>query len=179
MVHPDSCHSTDPDIAQTAALIGDPVRAKMLLALLDGGELPACELAFRSGSSAQSASAHLGKLVEGGLLTMRPSGRHRLFVLASADVAHALERLTLVAKPARIVALPQSESMHRLREARSCYDHLAGRIGVMLTEQFMDRKALELRGDSLAGVPGLLQGTAQYVAGQQPGQPARFLQRLQ
>jgi len=138
---------TDPDIAETAALIGDRVRAQMLLALLDGGELPASELAFRGGSSRQAASAHLSKLVEGGLLAVHASGRHRLFKLASRDVAEALERLVIVAKPARIVALGQSETMQRLREARSCYDHLAGRIGVLVTERLVDKKALALQGD--------------------------------
>jgi DNA-binding transcriptional ArsR family regulator len=134
----------DPGVADVAALIGDPVRAAMLFAVLDGGELPASELAFRSGASAQSASAHLGKLVDGGLLTVKAAGRQRLFRIASAEVAHVMETLSTIAKPVRIVALGQSESMQRLREARSCYDHLAGRLGVSLTEHFVDREMLHL-----------------------------------
>ena len=87
----------DPNIADVGALIGDPVRAAMLFALLDGRELPASELAFRAGASPQAASAHLAKLVAGGLLTASRAGRQRLFRLASADVGHAMEAIAAIA----------------------------------------------------------------------------------
>ena len=116
----------------------------MMLALLGGGALPASELAFRGGVSPQAASAHLAKLVGGGLLCASAEGRHRLFRLASPDVGHALEALAAIARPARVVALSQSTALQRLREARSCYDHLAGRLGVGVTAGLVARGAIRL-----------------------------------
>jgi DNA-binding transcriptional ArsR family regulator len=141
-------YSPEPNVAAVGALIGDPARAAILAALFDGRALPASELAFRAGVSPQSASAHLAKLVEGGLLEVTSSGRHRLFRIASADVARALEALTAIARPAKIVALSQSTAMERLREARSCYDHLAGRLGVAITEALLENGAIRTAGDA-------------------------------
>jgi DNA-binding transcriptional ArsR family regulator len=135
--------SSDPDFARIAALVGDPVRAAMLSALLDGRQLAASELAFRSGSSAQAASAHLSKLRNGGLVAVSAAGRQRLFRLASADVAHAIEALQAIAPPVRIRALEQDVTMRRLRDARSCYDHLAGRLGVAVTDSLVTRRSLQ------------------------------------
>jgi DNA-binding transcriptional ArsR family regulator len=132
--HRNAAYSVEPDLAQTARLIGDPVRIGMLFALLDGRELPASELAFRAGASPQAASAHLHKLLTGGLLVLRRSGRQRLFALASPEVARVVEALASVAPSAPIVSLSQHERLKRLREARSCYDHLAGRLGVALMD---------------------------------------------
>lgn len=139
-----SRHPADPDVAATAALIGDHNRAAILFALLDGLELPASELAFRAGTSPTAASAHLAKLVAGGLLRVRIFGRQRLFRLASADVAHAMESLSVIARPQAIVALSQSTAVARIREARSCYDHLAGKFGVAFTDALLKRKAVRL-----------------------------------
>lgn len=135
-------HAADPDVAATAALIGDPVRAAMLLALLGGAALPATELAYRGGASPQAASAHLRKLVDGRLLTVAASGRHRTYRLAGRDVAQAIEALLSVAPPRRMVALTQSFAMDRLRAARTCYDHLAGRLGVAVTDGLVRRGAI-------------------------------------
>ncbi|HKX19852.1 MAG TPA: helix-turn-helix transcriptional regulator [bacterium] len=135
-------HAADPDVAATAALIGDPVRAAMLLALLDGAALAATELAYRGGASPQAASAHLRKLVDGRLLTVAASGRQRRYRLAGRDVAQAIEALLSVAPPRRIVALTQSFAMERLRAARTCYDHLAGRLGVAVTDGLVRRGAI-------------------------------------
>ncbi len=134
--------TTYPDIAEIGALIGDPGRAAMLLALLDGRDVPASELAARANVTPQAASAHLKKLLAAGLLRGRASGRHRLFSLASAEVAHAIEALATIAQPARIVALSQSTQFDRLRAARSCYDHLAGRLGVALTDWLVREGAI-------------------------------------
>lgn len=139
---------TEPDVATTAYLIGDPVRAAMLVALMDGGELAATELALRSGASRQAASAHLSKLVAGGLLKAATVGRQRLFRLASPEIAHAIEALSAISKPAPSVALSQHTRMHRLREARSCYDHLAGRLGVAVTDHLLERHALRISGNA-------------------------------
>lgn len=127
----------DPDIAAIASLLADPVRASMLFALHDGRELCASDLAARAGASPQAASAHLAKLVAGGLLVPSAQGRRRVFRLASSELAHAMESLAAVATPRPLVALAQHTTMERLREARSCYDHLAGRLSVALTERFV------------------------------------------
>jgi DNA-binding transcriptional ArsR family regulator len=142
--------AADPNVAEIAALIGDPVRSALLFALLDGRELPASELASRAGASAQSASGHLGKLVAGGLLLATAAGRQRLFHLASPDVAHAIEALATIARPTPIVALSQTTTLQRLREARSCYDHLAGRLGVAVTDHFVERGSITLSGRAFA-----------------------------
>ena len=140
--------STQPDIAEAAALIGDRGRASMLFALLDGRAMTASELAASAGITPQGATAHFKRLLDGGLLTQEAVGRHRLFRIASPAVAHAVEALAAIAKPARIVALPQNLEMARMREARSCYDHLAGRLGVAVTEGLVARRALRLAGTS-------------------------------
>jgi len=132
-------HPSDPNVADAAALIGHPARAAVLVALLDGRALPAAELARRGGTSPQAASAHLRRLVDGGLLTVRVSGRHRLYRLATREVARAIEALLVIAAPPRIAALSQSLAMERLREARVCYDHLAGRLGVAVTDALVAR----------------------------------------
>ena len=125
--------------ASAAALIGDPVRALMLNALLDGRALPAGELAFAAGVTPQTASSHLGKLMDGGLLQVETEGRHRYFRLAGPHVAEALERLAAIgpAEPARRRAATRDAVA--LRDARSCYNHLAGRLGVELTRQLLDK----------------------------------------
>lgn len=137
-------YAADPDVAGVAGLIGDPVRAAMLLALLDGAALPATELAYRGGASPQAASAHLRKLVDGRLLAVAVAGRQRRYRLAGRDVAHAVEALLAVAPPARVAALTQSLAMERLRAARTCYDHLAGRLGVAVADALVRRGVLRV-----------------------------------
>ncbi|HLJ60779.1 MAG TPA: helix-turn-helix transcriptional regulator [bacterium] len=139
-------HSPDPNVANVAALIGDRTRAAMLFALLDGGALPASELAYRGAASPQAASAHLRKLVDGRLLAVAPVGRQRLYRLTSRDVARAIEALLLIAPPPRIVALTQHSATQRLRAARVCYDHLAGRLGVAITDALLARRLLRAGG---------------------------------
>jgi DNA-binding transcriptional ArsR family regulator len=136
----------EPNIAEIGALIGDAGRASMLLALLDGRDLAASELALRAGLSPQAATAHLKKLVAAGMLRARDAGRHRFFCLASAEIGHAIETLAAIAPPARIVALDQSSALERMRLARSCYDHLAGRLGVGVTDRLIERGAIVQRG---------------------------------
>lgn len=128
-----------PDLAAVAALIADPSRATMLAMLLGGVSLPAGELARQARISPQTASAHLAKLVEGGLLAVRNNGRHRYFYLSSPQVAQALEALSLVAPAARVSGLSHSLEMEAMRRARTCYNHLAGQLGVAVTEAFVDK----------------------------------------
>jgi DNA-binding transcriptional ArsR family regulator len=124
----------EPNIAFAASLIGDPTRAAILLALFDGRAQPAGALAFAANVTAQVASNHLAKLVAGRLLTVETEGRHRYYRLADARVAGALEALSALAGPVRSIEQPRSPKARQLRLARCCYDHLAGRLGVAVTE---------------------------------------------
>ena len=131
--------SDGPNVSATAALIGDSTRAAMLSALLDGKALPAGELAYASGVTAQTASAHLAKLVDGGLLESETEGRHRYYRLAGPHVAQALEVLAAIRPAGPVRAKPQTARQKELRFARRCYDHLAGELGVAVTHQLLDR----------------------------------------
>lgn len=135
----------DVNIAAIAELIGDPSRAAMLDALLGKHALPAGELASRAGISPQTASTHLAKLVEGGLLVLTRQGRHRYYALASVEVAHALEALAVIAPPAKVRSLRESLAVEHLYVARTCYDHLAGKLGVEITQTLQDSGILELK----------------------------------
>ncbi|TDO62631.1 DNA-binding transcriptional ArsR family regulator [Kribbella sp. VKM Ac-2571] len=132
----------DADVAQVAGLMAEPARAKVLMALADGRALPASLLATEAGVSPQTVSAHLRKLLEGGLVTVEQSGRHRYYGLSGPEVAAAVEALARIAKPQPIKSLRQSTRAAALREARTCYDHLAGRLGVALLEGLVRRDAL-------------------------------------
>lgn len=132
----------DADVAQVAGLMAEPARAKVLMALADGRALPASLLASEAGVSPQTVSAHLRKLLEGGLVTVERSGRHRYYALSGPEVAAAVEALARIAKPQPIRSLRQSTRAAALREARTCYDHLAGRLGVALLEGLVRRDAL-------------------------------------
>src|ERR1700749_516155 len=121
-----------PSIAPIAALAGDPARANMLAALLSGQALTAGELANEAGVSLATASAHLSKLRDGGLVTGVKQGRHHYFRLADADVAALLEAIANVAARAGITRTRPGPADPALRAARVCYDHLAGEAGVAL-----------------------------------------------
>ena len=128
-----------PSFAGVASLIADPARAAMLIALLDGRALPAGELAYAAGITAQTASSHLAKLRDGGLLSLETEGRHRYYRLAGAHIAQALEQLAAIrpAEPVRRMAL--SPRGRELRFARCCYDHLAGELGVAATRALQEK----------------------------------------
>jgi len=131
-----------PNIATSAFLIGDPARAAMLVALLDGCARPAGELAHAAGVTPQTASSHLAKLLVGGLVSVETEGRHRYYRLAGPHVALALESLASIApnEPVRRKVLPPEAQ--RLRFARCCYDHLAGRLGVAVACGLQERGLL-------------------------------------
>jgi DNA-binding transcriptional ArsR family regulator len=119
-------------LAETAALIGDPARAAMLYALMDGRAFTAGELAQVAGITPQTASGHLAQLVTAGMLAVEPQGRHRYFRIASAEIGAILEGLMLVTAD-RVERLPRPGPRDpALRRARICYDHLAGELGVAL-----------------------------------------------
>lgn len=132
--------SNEPHVARIAALIGDPARANILKALMDGRARTAKELAQIAGVSPQTTSGHLAKLSEGGLLGLAKQGRHRYYHLANAQVATAIESLMALAGER---VLPKHHHHTRvagaLRAARTCYDHIAGRLGVCLFDQLVAR----------------------------------------
>ena len=134
-------------IAEIAALAGDPARANILTALLDGRAMTATELAYAARVTPQTTSAHLAKLVEAGLITATPSGRHRYFRLASSRVAQMLESIVAVAGDSRPRFRPLSRLAVQLRAARVCYDHLAGQLGVRIAEAMTQRGYLVLEDD--------------------------------
>ncbi len=141
----------EPRFARIAAMIGDPTRSRMLTVLLDGAMLTAGEIARTTDVTPQTASVHLAKLVDAGLVHVRSQGRHRYFKLADGDVAHALEALAVVAdrdadaRPGRRVW--SQDAMRPLRHARTCYGHLAGRLGVQLHDALIAHDAVTLHDD--------------------------------
>lgn len=145
-----------PDIARLAALIGDPARAQMLTALMDGQALTASELAEVAGITLPTASGHLTKLTEADLLQRRSQGRHRYFQLADADVAATLEALMGLAAGRGIKPVRPGPKDAAMREARVCYNHLAGRLGVQMFQSLVQRELLFERGEEVKLTP---QGT--------------------
>jgi DNA-binding transcriptional ArsR family regulator len=133
----------DADVAQVAALFADRTRARVLLALADGRALPASVLADEAGVSAQAASTQLTRLLHGGLVTVERSGRHRYYRMGSDRVGAILEALAAIAPAQPVRSLRQGTRAAALRSARTCYDHLAGRLGVAITQALIDRGALE------------------------------------
>jgi DNA-binding transcriptional ArsR family regulator len=157
----------DADVAAAAALLAEPARAKVLIALADGRSLPASLLATEAGVSPQTVSSHLRKLLDNGLLTVESSGRHRYYRLAGPEVAAAVEAVARIARPQPIKSLRQSTKAAALREARTCYDHIAGRLGVALLEALVRREAL-VRTD---GGSGAERGPEDPLAQQLPDGP--------
>lgn len=134
-------------LAETASLVGGHTRAAMLVALMDGRALTAGELARAGGVTAQTASGHLAKMLEAGLLALEAQGRHRYYRLASATVAGMLEAMMVAAAPPPIRTGPRDKAMRR---ARICYDHLAGEIAVALTDAMVARGQIEIGADGAA-----------------------------
>jgi DNA-binding transcriptional ArsR family regulator len=129
-----------PNIAAIAAMVGDPARANMLTALVNGEALTASELALEANVTKQTASSHLNRLVEGGLVAVEAQGRHRYYRLADPDVAGLLETLMGVAARAKALRTRPGPKEPALRRARLCYDHLAGELGVALFDSFLKHK---------------------------------------
>ena len=143
-----------PYIAEAAMLIGDPARANMLAALLSGQAMTATELGLEAHVAPSTASGHLSKLVDGKLVLVTVSGRHRYFRLASPGVARVLEELMALASDGPRRHRPKSRCGEAMARARTCYDHLAGELGVTLAQ------ALEERGLVVAGEGKRLEVTA-------------------
>jgi len=134
-----------PDLAATAALIANPARAAMLDCLFKGEAMSAGELSKSAGVAPSTGSEHLGALLAGGLVRVETNGRHRYFSLAGPPVAEALEALALISSSSPVGSLRQSLAIDRLRFARSCYDHLAGILGVAVLDALRSKGWLEVR----------------------------------
>jgi DNA-binding transcriptional ArsR family regulator len=132
--------SNAPQIAEVAALVGDPARANILCALLCGRALTATELAFAANVTPQTTSAHLGKLLAARMLVLTKQGRHRYYQLAGPQVGQMLEGIMNVAANGPPRFQPRSKLDETLRHARTCYDHIAGVLGVTLAERLIERE---------------------------------------
>lgn len=126
--------SGEPDIAFPARALGDPARGRIVTALLGDRAIPAGDLARVAGVSASTASEHLRVLLAAGIVTVDHLGRNRYFRLASTDVAIAIEALQAIAPRTEIRSLRQHHVSEELRSARTCYDHLAGDLGLRITD---------------------------------------------
>lgn len=149
------------DFTVVGRLLANQARAAMVDELLDGGALSASALARLAAVSPSTASAHLGALVEGGLLSVREQGRHRYYALAGGEVAAALRQLSRISPIAPVLPLRVSRQAQALRFARTCYDHLAGLVGVALLDALLAREWL-----SAASAGYLLSGDAEMALGE-------------
>lgn len=131
-----------PDISLPAAMMGDPARANMLMALMSGMHLTATELANEAGVTPATASVHLAKLTDSGMIVPTKQGRHKYFCIADADVAHAIEALIILSSRAGHMRVKPGPKNEEMRVARSCYDHLAGKAAVQLFEAWVENGVL-------------------------------------
>ncbi len=135
----------DADVAGAAALLAEPARAALVLAVIDEGALSASELAGRARIAASTASEHLGRLVSAGFLETSKNGRHRYYRLADPGVAEAVEALGRIAPQPSVRSLREATRSELIRYARTCYDHVAGRVGVALAQGLERKRALRRR----------------------------------
>src|SRR4029077_3938804 len=145
---------TGPLIAEIAALVGEPARATMLSALLDGRALTAGELAFAARVTPQTASTHLARLTEAGMISAIRDGRHRYFRLASPRVVEMLDGIVAVSLETRPRYRPLSRQARELSSARICYDHLAGRLSVDLADFFTTHEYIMVADEAAEITPG-------------------------
>ncbi len=140
-------------LAETARHLSDVSRAAMLMALMDGRAFTASELASRAGIGAPAASEHLARLVDGQFVTVTKQGRHRYFKLASVEIAQLIESLMAVASTGPSRHRPPGPADEAMRAARSCYDHIAGRLAIDLLDGLTGRGFLVLEDDALSLTP--------------------------
>jgi DNA-binding transcriptional ArsR family regulator len=135
----------EADISAAAALLAEPARAQLVVAVIEHGPLPASELAVRAGVAASTASGHLARLVEAGFLVGSKNGRYRYYDLGDPNVAEAVEALARVAPQREVRSLREATRSELVREARTCYDHLAGRLGVAIARGLERRQVVVRR----------------------------------
>jgi DNA-binding transcriptional ArsR family regulator len=125
---------------EIASLIGDPTRATILWVLLDGKAFTATELAIAADTSPQNISMHLSKLVQAELLSVESQGRHKYYKFSNKDIAYAIEALANLVPVAKATkAVKESPVTH----CRTCYDHLAGKVGVLITDSLLQQKIID------------------------------------
>ena len=139
-----SMSEAHPAVAEIAALVGNPARANILMTLIEGRALTASELSYVAGVSPQTTSEHLAMLREANLLSMTKQGRHSYFRLGSPQVARMIESIMVVAADAPQRYRPRWNGGEQLRTARTCYDHIAGRLGVALAEAMTRQEHIAL-----------------------------------
>lgn len=168
----------DVDLAAVGALLAERARAQILQALLDGRALPAGLLASEAGVAASTASAHLSRLLDGGLVAVERHGRHRYYRLAGDAVADALETLALLAPIAPVRSLRDDTRARALRRARTCYDHLAGELGVAIMASLLHKGVLTGHDGSFQ--PGIerLSARSQHSCYRLTADGEEFFQRL-
>ena len=136
----------DADVAAAATLLAEPARAELVVAVMNEGALPASDLAARARIAPSTASEHLARLVDGGFLVAARRGRHRYYELADPGVAEAVEALSVIAPQRSVRSLREATASELVRQARTCYDHLAGRLGVALACG-LERRGMIVRRD--------------------------------
>ena len=143
----------ETQIAHISSLIGDPVRSRILWLLLDGRAYTATELAASADTSPQNISMHLGKLVQAELLAVESQGRHRYYRFARQEVAYAIEALANLVPGAHRPDVTPHEADSAIKYCRTCYDHLAGKMGVLITEHLQKEKILRLSDQAYTLLP--------------------------
>jgi DNA-binding transcriptional ArsR family regulator len=136
-----------PRLAEIGALVGDQARANILSLLMDGRALTATELCHAAGVSPQTTSGHLAKLTASGLLAVAQQGRHRYYRLATPQVARMIEQIMVVAGDPPLRVPMHGPRQDAIRTARTCYDHIAGRLGVGLADALLARRHIVLTAD--------------------------------
>ncbi len=165
----------EPRIARVAALLADPARSRMLACLLSGELASAGELARVASVTPSTASGHLARLLDEGLVSCEARGRHRYYRLANPEVAHALEALAVVAERTEHARAWSQPARQRLRRARCCYGHIAGELGVRLWNTWLEAGALQPMAQGLALTPeGLAWFARVSMAVPSPNRARRF-----
>lgn len=139
----------EKQLQQVAVLVGDPVRSTILWTLLDGKAYTASELAVYADTTLQNISMHLNKLTQADLLTVQKQGRHRYFRFSRDEVAYAIEGLANLIPAAQRKKHTDETELPGIKYCRTCYDHLAGKIGVSIAEKLVQKKILHLSDDNL------------------------------
>ncbi|MCV9930320.1 helix-turn-helix domain-containing protein [Flavobacterium sp. LS1R49] len=125
-----------------ATLIGDPTRASIMWALLDGRAFTATELAIVANTSPQNISMHLGKLLDASLLSVEKQGRHKYYRFSNKEIAYAIEGMANLISPTTVSKKKSTEKLSPVKHCRTCYDHLAGKIGVALTNSMLEQNII-------------------------------------
>lgn len=136
------------EIGYITSLIGDPVRTNILWTLLDGRAYTASELAINADTSPQNISMHLSKLVKADLLSVESQGRHKYYRFSRVEVAYAIEAIGSLISNEKHKKIISNKDNSAIKYCRSCYDHLAGKIGVLITEKLIEQKIIERNGSA-------------------------------